>query len=110
MSAMTYSLDGWNIGEAESMEWSPWGSGDKARAKILASGDDFYVALVEAAPGYRGDEHEHAHAEFLFVVSGSLRNQGRMMVAGDAYVAAAGSVHDDFGTDDGATYVSIFKL
>ena len=29
---------------------------------------------------------------------------------GDAYVAAAGSVHTDFTTEGGATYLSIFKL
>ena len=32
------------------------------------------------------------------------------MTAGDAYVAATGSRHDEFRTDDGATFVSIFKL
>ena len=32
------------------------------------------------------------------------------MVNGDAYAAAAGSVHTDFATPSGATYVLIFKL
>ena len=32
------------------------------------------------------------------------------MAKGDAYVAAAGSSHDDFETETGATYLSIFKL
>ena len=32
------------------------------------------------------------------------------MDKGDAYVAAAGSTHDDFVTETGATYLSIFKL
>ena len=32
------------------------------------------------------------------------------MRAGDAYVAATGSVHTDFGTDTGATYLSIITL
>ena len=31
------------------------------------------------------------------------------MGKGDAYVAAAGSSHDDFETDTGATYLSIFS-
>ena len=32
---MTFSLDGWNIGHADDIDWGPWGSGDNARAKIL---------------------------------------------------------------------------
>ncbi len=45
-----------------------------------------------------------------FVVSGSLRSQGRTMGVGDGYVASAGSDHTDFTTTDGATYLSIFKI
>lgn len=108
--APVHPLAGWAIGNAADVDWVPWGSRDDARAKVLANADGFYVALVEAAPGYRGDEHEHAHPEFLYVVAGEVRNQGVTMVAGDAYAAAAGSQHTDFATDTGATYVSIFRL
>jgi mannose-6-phosphate isomerase-like protein (cupin superfamily) len=104
------SLDGWDIARFGDVEWAPWGSGDLARAKVLASGDGYHLALVEAQPGYTGDPHVHAHAEFLYVISGSLRNQGRDMGPGDGYVAAAGSSHTDFSAPDGATYLSIFKI
>jgi quercetin dioxygenase-like cupin family protein len=107
---MTFSLDGWDLGRTADVEWAPWGSGGNARAKVLANGDGYYVALVEAEPGYRGDAHEHEHTEFLFVVEGTLRTQGQSLSQGDTYVAAAGSTHEDFGTDAGATYLSIFKL
>ena len=66
---MSFSLDGWNIGHADDIEWSPWGSGNDARAKILTNGDGYYVALVEADAGYHGDAHEHEHTEFLYVDS-----------------------------------------
>jgi quercetin dioxygenase-like cupin family protein len=105
-----HPLAGWAIARTAEVEWVPWGSGGDARAKVLAEADGFHVALVEADPGYHGDEHEHAHPEFLYVVAGELRNQGVTMVAGDAYAAAAGSRHTDFATDTGATYVSIFRL
>jgi quercetin dioxygenase-like cupin family protein len=70
----------------------------------------YTVAYVQADPGYVGDPHEHAAAEFFYLVDGTLRNQGRVMKAGDGYAAAAGSKHSDFTTDTGATYVVIFKL
>ena len=107
---MSFALDGWSIGRFDAVEWSPWGSSGNARAKVLANGDGYYAALVEAEPGYAGDPHEHAATEFLYVVEGTLRTQGEVLTQGDAYVAATGSVHEDFAAPDGATYLSIFKL
>ena len=104
------SLAGWDIVRAESAEWTPWGASDKARAKVLGSADGYMVVLVEAQPGYAGEAHKHAYAEFNYVVDGTLRNQGQEMSAGDGYAAAAGSTHTDFSTDTGATYIVIFKL
>lgn len=105
------SLEGWNIVRADDTEWMPWtGSAGEARAKILGSADGYTVTLVEAQPGYAGTPHEHTHAEFNYVVDGTIRNQGQFMSAGDGYAAAAGSTHTDFETDTGATYIVVFKL
>lgn len=110
MADAEISLDGWDIGNAAEKEWMPWGSRGDARAKMLGSADGYLVMLVEAEPGYRGDPHVHEHAEFQYVVSGTIRTQGRVMNAGDGYAAAAGSTHTDFETETGATYVVTFKL
>ncbi len=104
------SLEGWDITSAASTEWVPWGSNGKATAKVLGSADGFVVALVRAEPGYAGDAHVHAHPELLYLVDGAVRNQGRDMVAGDGYAAAAGSSHDELETDTGATYVVVFRV
>jgi uncharacterized protein len=105
------SLQGWSITHADQSDWVAWGgSTGNARAKVLGIADDYYLALIEAEPGYRGDPHKHQYYEFLYVLDGSLRTQGVEMVKGDAYAAAAGSVHTDFATHQGATYVLIFKL
>src|SRR5262245_40326140 len=108
---MDVSLEGWNIVAADDSEWFPWiGSAGEARAKILGAADGYSVMLVEAQPGYAGQPHEHAFAEFNYVVAGTVRNQGGEMKAGDGYAAAAGSTHADFETESGATYIVIFKL
>jgi mannose-6-phosphate isomerase-like protein (cupin superfamily) len=107
----TISLDGWDIHRFDETEWGPWsGSAGDAKAKILGSGDGYHVALVDAAPGYRGSPHVHEHAEFFTMLEGTVRNQGTVMTKGDCYVAAAGSSHTDFATDTGARYVVVFKL
>jgi hypothetical protein len=103
------SLEGWDINHADQLDWVPWGEGG-ARAKVLGAADGYVVALVEADAEYRGTPHEHAHAEFFYLIDGAVTNQGTAMKAGDAYAAAAGSRHDDFRTDTPARYLSIFKL
>jgi quercetin dioxygenase-like cupin family protein len=108
---MDISLDGWDIVSADEADWMPWtGSAGEARAKVLGTADGYTSVLVEAKPGYRGSEHEHAFTEFNYVVEGTLRNQGREMKAGDGYAAAAGSTHADFETDTGAKYIVIFRI
>ena len=107
---MTSSLEGWKIHRDEHVGWAPWGSDGKARSKLLGDFDGYYVAVVNASAGHRGDVHVHTHAECLYVVDGIVQSQGTELTAGDGYVASPGSSHDDFGTLSGATYLSIFKL
>jgi quercetin dioxygenase-like cupin family protein len=107
---MDHSLEGWSFTRGESLEWLPWGPGGSARARVLAVADGFHVVLVEAEAGYQGEPHDHRFPEFLYVLDGDIRSQGQGMKPGDAYAAAAGSVHTDFAAESGATYLSIFKL
>jgi quercetin dioxygenase-like cupin family protein len=106
----TTLLDGWDINAARDIEWVPWGATGDARAKVLGMGDGYVVALVDADAGYAGTPHEHTNTEFLYVLEGRLRNQGRFMDAGDAYVASIGSTHTDFEALIRSTYLSIFKI
>ena len=81
---MQHWLEGWNVAEAHQADWVPWGgSNGAARAKVLAIADDYYLALIEAEPGYAGDPHEHKYPEFLYVLRGSgshpRRRDGRGM-------------------------------
>jgi hypothetical protein len=107
---MAITLDGWDIVAAGDADWAPWGAGGDARAKVLGSADGYTVMFVEAQAGYAGGEHEHTHAEFFYLASGSIRNQGRVLTAGDGYAAAAGSVHGDFEALEPSTYVVVFRL
>ena len=51
-----------------------------------------------------------AEQSLLYLIDGTLRNQGTDMERGDGYAAAPGSSHADFETTTGATYLSIFKI
>ena len=109
-AGVEHRLDGWDISTAEREAWVPWGGDGRARARVLAVADGYHVVLVEAQPGYTGQAHEHLHTEFLYLLEGSVRTQGRTMTAGNAYAAGVGSAHTDFTTESGATFVLTFKL
>jgi len=106
----TTPLDGWDMNSLTDIDWIPWGATGDARAKVLGTGDGYTLALVEASAGYRGSPHQHAYTEFLYVVAGRIRNQGRTLGPGDAYVASIGSMHTDFEAEAPSTYLSIFKI
>ena len=107
---MDHELDGWDITRSDAADWLPWGEGDAARARILGSADGYVVAIVEAAAGYRGTPHEHDHAEFFYLIDGTVQNQGQALHRGDGYAAAPGSVHTDFTAVTDATYLSVFRI
>jgi hypothetical protein len=107
---MEIVLDGWSVGASSGAEWIPWGSGGNARARVLAAADGYSLVVVDADAGYVGSPHRHERTEFLYVLEGSLHNQGSLIGAGGGYVASAGTVHADFGTATGARYLSIFGL
>ena len=108
---MEHTLDGWDIVHGADADWMPWGGeGGPARAKVLGSGDGYVLVLVEAAAGYSGTAHDHAHPEFSYVLSGTVQHQGVPMTAGDGYVATTGSSHTDFTVTSNASYVLAFKL
>jgi hypothetical protein len=103
-------LTGWDIANPNDVAWAPWGARGDARAKLLATADGFNVAVVRAEAGYVGEPHVHDVPEVLYVIDGEVRTQGIVVPRGGGYAAAAGSVHEDFRTDAGATYLLIFKL
>jgi quercetin dioxygenase-like cupin family protein len=107
---MEHSLTGWDIADAAAVQWAPWGSRRAAKAKLIASADGYNVVLVVAEPGYETDPHVHGYPEFMYVLDGEVQVQGQLLGSGDAYAAAAGSVHTELRTDSGAMYLSIFKL
>jgi uncharacterized protein len=104
------SPDGWDIGHHADVEWAPWGANGDARVKVLAEADGYTFALIHADAGYSTLPHEHAYAEFFYLIEGVIRTQGHILKTGDAYAAAAGSVHTDFEVQSPSRYLSIFRL
>ena len=98
--------EGWTFADAGGMEWQEMGPG--VAMKMLAGANGRVIAMFKFDAGYVGGTHDHSDAEFSYVLDGSILSNGVLMEAGHAYAAQAGTTHDEFRTDTGATLVSVF--
>lgn len=105
---MTDAPAGWNFSDSGAMPWQPMGEG--IAMKPLGAANGRMMASFQFQPGYVGGMHDHADAEFTYILEGSLISQGVVMTAGHAYAAEAGTTHDDFRTETGCTLVSVFQI
>lgn len=105
MSDMT---EGWTFTDQESLPWLDVGDGIGMKALGQANGR--IMAMFRFKAGYVGGVHEHTDAEFTYVLEGEIISNGVTMTAGHAYAAEAGTTHQEFRTDSGATLVSVFPL
>jgi anti-sigma factor ChrR (cupin superfamily) len=100
--------DGWTFGQSSEMEWQSMGPG--VGIKMLAGAGGRTIALFRFEPGYVGAMHEHADAEFSYILEGDLVSTGVTMKPGDAYAAETGTTHEEFRTETGCVLVSVFAL
>lgn len=107
---MNALLAGWQFGRRDEATWVPWGDDGRAQARVVAAADGYHLVEVEARAGYRGTPHEHAHAEFTYVLEGTVRSNGELLGAGDGAAAGAGSAHTSFEAVSDARYLTIFRL
>ena len=105
---MAETIKGWTFAESSEMEWQNMGPG--VEIKMLAGANGRAIALFRFKPGYVGAVHEHADAEFSYILEGDLVSTGVTMKPGDAYAAEMGTTHDEFRTESGCILVSVFAM
>lgn len=76
--------------------------------KDLGSSDGQAIQLVRFEPGARFPWHKHLGAEFLYVVDGEAIQRGRRLGPGCVGIAPAGSEEDDFWSEVGCTFVTVY--
>jgi quercetin dioxygenase-like cupin family protein len=67
----------------------------------------YQVLLAELAPGASFPEHDHTNSEELFIVSGHLQTEGRLMGPGDFLHAEPGTHHHELVSPDGCVALLI---
>ncbi len=105
---MTEPTDGWTFSDQDSIPWQAMGPSIEMKTLGVANGR--MIAMFRFEAGYVGGTHEHSDAEFTYVLEGEIISNGVTMGAGHAYAAQAGTTHEEFWTDSGATLVSVFPV
>jgi anti-sigma factor ChrR (cupin superfamily) len=79
------------------------------RSKLLSSGPgpDYQVMLIALDPGAKVPEHDHTGTEQIYMLSGHLHTEGRVMGPGDFLRADAGTRHQDVVSPDGCVALLI---
>ncbi|MFY9513921.1 MAG: cupin domain-containing protein [Rubrivivax sp.] len=94
---------------------TPWTElGDGIRRRIVAHTPQLMSVLVQFDKGAIGTAHAHAvHDQIAYVVSGSFEAEidgvKKLLRAGDAFVAAHGSLHGVVALEAGSTLLDQFS-
>lgn len=81
------------------------------RIKLLSVAPDmgYQTLLIEFAPGTSYPGHLHESTEQVFVLSGSLQTEGRLLGPGDFIHADAGTQHQELFSRDGCRALLICR-
>lgn len=97
--------DGWRFESARAAEgWRETFPGVRFKTLSVDDTRDVVMLLVEMAPGVRFPDHPHdISADEGVVISGDVNMDGRLMLPGDYYYAALGTVHKNVTSPSGCT-------
>ncbi len=76
--------------------------------KDLGSSDGQAMQLVKYEPGARFPWHRHAGPEFIYVTEGEVIQRGKRLGPGCAGIAPAGTEEDDFASETGAIFLTVY--
>lgn len=87
--------------QADEGDWVPMGPGIRVMVLHRNLERRHQMILLEADPGASRPPHEHEFDEELYVISGDLTIDGRLLGPGDFHYSASGSRHPAERTVDG---------
>src|SRR5215469_7594706 len=76
--------------------------------KELGTSDGQAMQLVRCERGARFPWHRHAGPEFIYVIAGEVIQRGKRLGPGDAGIAPAETEEDDFLSETGATFLTVY--
>ncbi len=94
--------------DPEQMSWMPTGV-PGFRKKLIRDEEGFRIQLVQVDAGASIPDHDHPGSEDIYLLSGHLQTQGRLLGPGDFMHFAPGSHHDEAFSMDGCHALMILS-
>lgn len=82
------------------------------RMKMLSLSREigYWTVLADLAPGARFPTHDHTGSEQLYILSGHLHTEGRVLGPGDFLHAEPGTHHGELHSPDGCTALLVERV
>ena len=97
------------VTRSAAIPWRKSKFADGVYVKDLGASDGQAMQLVRYEPGARFPWHRHEGPEFIYVIKGEVIQRGRRLGPGDAGIAPAGTEEDDFTSETGATFLTVYS-
>ncbi|MCC7373109.1 MAG: cupin domain-containing protein [Verrucomicrobiales bacterium] len=80
-----------------------------SRFKLISSGEhqSYIMLMIELAPGAGYPEHDHFGVEDMYILTGDLLSEGRLLGPGDSLHAEPGSHHHELRSINGCTALMV---
>ncbi len=105
-SAIIYRESGVLISRSEAIPWQPMAaSGIWTKLLFADPEQNCITSLVRLDPGVHYPPHRHGGPEEIFLLSGEITVEGKLMKAGDYCHAEPGSIHGENFSGAGCTFI-----
>lgn len=95
--------------DSAGIPWRKSETADGVEVKSLGSADGMTMELYKFAPNANYPDHIHKGPEFVFLLEGSARQDGKWLTARWSTAAEAGTLERSFVSgDDGCVFLTVY--
>jgi anti-sigma factor ChrR (cupin superfamily) len=109
MIAKELPVDGFHTFDIKAIPWrqSPFAKG--VEVKDLGSSGGRTMQLVRFPPGTAFPVHTHGGPEFIYLLEGSLIQEGKQLGVGWSGMADTGTVDSNFHSPEGCLFLTVYS-
>jgi anti-sigma factor ChrR (cupin superfamily) len=101
-------MSGYFFADASNMTWRESSFAKGVQVKDLGAAEGRSMQLVRFAPGASFPLHRHDGPEFIYLLEGAAVQEGQLLQAGWASVAATGTTDHAFHSPTGCVFLTVY--
>jgi anti-sigma factor ChrR (cupin superfamily) len=102
-------MNGYSFADSSAIPWRKSTFASGVEVKDLGTADCRSMQLVRFAPGASFPLHTHAGPEFIYLLEGAAVQEGQVLQAGWASVAATGTADHEFHSPTGCVFLTVYS-